>query len=146
MSDDPLDRLSKIIDQEREDEELWLTICPDTWEISTDAQITFDKQGKVFRANRKARLMLGYSHKQLRGKTVEELVPIRFRESHIAQRKNYVKDPWPRVMGEGAVALWLLTADGDEIPVDISLIPVESDRGLFINIVIRKSVKVVESR
>jgi PAS domain S-box-containing protein len=145
MSDEPLERLSRIIDQEREDEELWLSICPDTWEISPDAQITFDKQGKVFRANRKARLMLGYSQRQLRGKMVEELIPSRFREAHVAQRKNYVKDPWPRVMGESLV-FWLLTADRDEIPVDISLVPVESDRGLFINTVIRKSVKIVESR
>ena len=145
MSEQPLDRLTKIVDQEREDEELWLSICPATWEKSQDAQITFDKQGKVFRANRKARLMLGYSDSQLRGKLVEDLIPTRFREAHIAHRTEYVKDPNPRLMGE-TLALWMLTADGDEIPVDVSLSPQESDHGLFVNTVIRKSVRLEESR
>jgi two-component system sensor histidine kinase DevS len=137
MADEALDRLAQIVAQEKQDDELWLAICPDTWEVSQDAQIAFDKTGKVFRANRKARLMLGYSSRQLRGKTVEELIPSRFRTAHEAHRKGYVKDPVPRFMGED-LALWLLTADSDEIPVEISLSPLESDRGLFINTVIRK--------
>jgi PAS domain S-box-containing protein len=137
MSEQPLDRLTKIVDQEREDEELWLSICPATWEKSQDAQITFDKQGKVFRANSKARLMLGYSEGQLRGKLVEDLIPTKFREAHIAHRTEYVTDPNPRLMGE-TLELWMLTADGVEIPVEISLSPLESERGLFINTVIRQ--------
>jgi PAS domain S-box-containing protein len=137
MSDETLNRLNQIVTEERGENELWLSICPSAWEESHDAQIMFDKHGHVFRANRKARLILGYNQTQLRGKSVNELIPERFRTAHQVYHQRYVTDPVPRLMG-GNSCLWMLTADGDEIPVEISLSPLESDRGLFINIAIRK--------
>jgi PAS domain S-box-containing protein len=137
MSEDNLERLSRMVEQDKLDDALWLSICPDTWELSQDAQIVFDKCGRVFRANRKSRLMLGYSHRQLRCMTAEDLMPERFRQKHHEHREAYVKDPMPRFMGED-LELWLLTADGEEIAVAISLSPLESERGIFINTVIRK--------
>jgi hypothetical protein len=40
-------------------------------------------------------------------------------------------------MGE-TLDLWLLAADGEELPVEISLSPIDTDSGLFINTVIRR--------
>jgi PAS domain S-box-containing protein len=139
VADEPSDRLSQIVAQERSDEQLWTSIYQNAWEESQDAQIVFNKTGKVFRANRKARLLLRCSQKQLSGKAVEDLIPERFRTVHKYHSDNYVNDPAPRFMGVAAnLDLWLLTADGDELQVEISLSPLESEYGLFINAVIRR--------
>jgi PAS domain S-box-containing protein len=136
---EPTDRLTQIVAHDRAEEDLWTSIYQNAWEESQDAQIVFNKDGKVFRANRKARLMLRCSRKQLIGKAVEELIPERFRAVHKHHSDNYVKDPSPRFMGVAEdLDLWLLTADGDEIQVEISLSPLESEHGLFINAVIRR--------
>jgi PAS domain S-box-containing protein len=134
---DPHDRLSQIVAQDRAEEELRLSIYQNAWEESHDAQIVFDKSGNIFRANRKARMMLRCGQKQLRGKAVEELIPERFRAAHRANVESYVRDPSPRLMGE-TLDLWLLAADGEELPVEISLSPIDTDSGLFINTVIRR--------
>ncbi|MGD0568470.1 MAG: PAS domain S-box protein [Candidatus Sulfotelmatobacter sp.] len=134
---DPSDRLSQIVAQDRAEEELRLSIYQNAWEESHDAQIVFDKSGNIFRANRKARMMLRCGQKQLRGKSVQELIPDRFRAAHQIHVESYVKDPSPRLMGE-TLDLWLLAADGDELPVEISLSPLDTDSGLFINAVIRR--------
>jgi PAS domain S-box-containing protein len=131
------DRLSQIVARDRVEGELWLSIYQGAWEESYDAQIVFDQQGKVFRANRRARMMLRSGQNQLRNKSVDELMPERFRAAHSVHTKNYMRDPSPRLMGE-TLKLWLLTSDGDEIPVEISLTPLDSDSGLFINTVIRR--------
>lgn len=136
-TDDPADRLSQIVAKDRAEEELRLSIYQNAWEESHDAQIVFDKSGRIYRANRKARMMLRCGQKQLRGKSIEELIPVRFRVAHRIHFENYVKDPSPRLMGE-TLDLWLLAADGDELPVEISLSPLDTDSGLFINAVIRR--------
>jgi PAS domain S-box-containing protein len=137
VPDERSDRLKEIVAHDRAEEELWLSIYQNAWEESHDAQIVFDKSGNVFRANRKARLMLRCGQKRLRGKAVEELIPERFRAAHKHHSQNYVKDPSPRLMGEN-LDLWLLTTDGEELPVEISLSPLDSESGLFINTVIRR--------
>jgi len=132
------DRLSQIVTKERVEGELLLSIYQGTWEESYDAQIVFDQKGRVFRANRRARMMLRSGQNQLRNKSVNELIPERFRAAHNLHTKNYLGDPAPRLMGGEGKSLWLLTADGDEIPVEISLTPLDSDSGLFVNTVIRR--------
>jgi len=136
-TNDPSDRLSQIVAKDRAEEELRLSIYQNAWEESHDAQIVFDQSGNIYRANRKARMMLRCGQKQLRGKSIEELIPVRFRVAHRIHVENYVKDPSPRLMGE-TLDLWLLAADGDELPVEISLSPLDTDSGLFINAVIRR--------
>ena len=137
LADKTPNRLSEIVSRDRAESELWLSIYQSAWEDSYDAQIVFDQTGKLFRANRRARMMLRSGQNQLRNKTVNDLIPERFRTAHSGHTKNFVRDPIPRLMG-GRRCLWLLTADGDEIPVEISLTPLDSDSGLFINIVMRR--------
>jgi PAS domain S-box-containing protein len=137
LSDKTPDRLSEIIARDRAESELWLSIYQSAWEESYEAQIVFDQNGRVFRANRRACMMLRSGQRQLRNKPVAELIPERFREAHSVHTRAFVRDPVPRLMG-GTRCLWLLTADGDEIPVEISLTPLDSDSGLFINIVMRR--------
>lgn len=136
ITDDSTERLSQIVAQERAEDELWVSIYQNAWEDSQDAQIVFDKAGRIFRANRKARLILRCSQKQLRSKSVEELIPERYRTAHRHHTERYLRDPSPQFMGE-RLSLWLLTADGDELPVEISLSPLDTEHGLFINAVVR---------
>ena len=133
---DAPDRLSRIVAHERWEEDLWLSIYQSAWEESYDAQIIFDQEGTVARANRKARLMLRCGSKGLNGKSVEELIPERFRSAHRVNTAEYLKDPTPRLMSEQRRQS-MLTVDGEDIPVEISLSPLDTESGLFINAVIR---------
>lgn len=56
---------------------------------------------------------------------VELLIPDRHRLAHIGHRLRFTDDRRARLIGGGALRLFALGKDGAEIPVDISLSPVQ---------------------
>jgi signal transduction histidine kinase len=63
-------------------------------------------------------------------------MPKRFREGHVSERMNDVKEPRARAMGSG-LELFGRREDGSEFPVEISLSPLRTDEGLLISSAIR---------
>ena len=92
-------------------------------EQAPDAIIICDRAGSMEYVNRSVVAMLGYSRADLLGKTIEVLVPDRFRSQHRSHRFAYVDSPSTRPMGLG-MQLSARHCDGREIPVEISLSPV----------------------
>lgn len=88
-----------------------------------DAIVVVDESGTILLANEAVGRLLGRSPSGLVGRPVETLVPERFPD-HAGQRAGYAGNPVPRAMGRG-VLLFARHADGREIPVDISLNPVD---------------------
>src|ERR1039458_2429765 len=72
----------------------------------------------------------------LLGKSVDELVPSRFRDRHPAYREHYQAKPAVRPMGSG-LDLWARRADGSEFPVDITLSPLDTKDGPQVLCVVR---------
>ncbi len=68
---------------------------------------------------------IGYAEDEIAGLTVEMLIPARYRTSHIQHRDNFFSRPEKRTMGNGR-ELVALSRDGRELPVDISLSPLQA--------------------
>ncbi len=105
-------------------------------EDAPDAILQVDVDGKILLANRTAERMFGYSGEELLGIGVESLVPQAVRSKHAALRKEYAKAGVSRPMGFG-LDLYAYRKDGTELPVEISLSPIQTEDGVNVTAVIR---------
>ena len=70
------------------------------FEYATEAIIVSDKKGTIIKANPSSEKLFGYNEGQLLGKTIEDLVPSRYKEKHVGHREGYNKNPHARSMGK----------------------------------------------
>jgi formate hydrogenlyase transcriptional activator len=106
------------------------------FDLSPDAIIVTDATGKIRAANPRSAELFGYTQKELAGKSIEDLVPERFRRHHPSHRENYHAHPRARQMG-AALNLYGLRKDGSEFPVDIMLKPLQTPNGTAVLSIIR---------
>lgn len=104
-------------------------------DAAPDATVIVDSEATIVLSNRQMLNVFGWSGDDLVGKPIEMLVPERFRPSHPALRGGFVRQPSVRPIG--AVEVFALHRDGREIPVEISLSPLETDQGLLVSAAIR---------
>ena len=95
-------------------------------ESTPDGLVISNTTGHVLVANSQAERMFGYGHGELRARPIEDLLPDRFRRSHVGHRNHYFEQPRTRSMGNG-LELYGLRKDGSEFPVEISLSPLRSE-------------------
>jgi PAS domain S-box-containing protein len=105
-------------------------------ESAPDAMVIVDSTGCIQLVNAQTEHLFGYSRHELIGRSVELLVPIRYRDGHVGYRSHYSQSPRPRAMGAG-FDLHGVRKDGSEIPVEISLSPLQTDEGTWISSAIR---------
>jgi CRP/FNR family cyclic AMP-dependent transcriptional regulator len=100
-------------------------------DASPNAIMAIDLDGRIVYANGGAARMFGWSRRELQGIPVERLIP----ERHVARHADYVAhflaNPTLRPMGSG-LRLSARRKDGSEFPVDISLAPVETPKGVLV--------------
>ncbi|MBI2958594.1 MAG: PAS domain S-box protein [Chloroflexi bacterium] len=107
------------------------------FELSPDALIIVDQQGRITRMNAQAEELFGYARGDLLGKDHGALVPQRLLDRHATEVKAYMEKPRARVMGIG-LDLWGRRKDGSEFPADIDLGPLEiSDHEFQVVAVVR---------
>ena len=100
-------------------------------ESSPSGILMTDARGSIVLVNREVERLFGYSREELLGRSVETLVPERFRTGHAGFRGGFMGDPKVRAMGAGR-ELFGLRKDGVEVPVEIGLTPVATAEGMFI--------------
>jgi hypothetical protein len=106
-----------------------LELKPETLlELAPDAMVGIGRDGVIELVNAQAEALFGYGREEMRGRSLEMLVPERLREAHVSHREEYFADPRTRPMGAG-IELFGRRRDGSEFPAEISLASVETGKG-----------------
>ncbi len=113
-------------------------------EAAPDAVLLVNEQGLIEMVNHEASRLFDYSAEELLGQSVEILVPDTAND-HVSHRLNYMSEP--KISGQkiGGInrnlKLHALRKDGHEIPVDISLSPVETNDGIKVIVDVRDNTE-----
>jgi PAS domain S-box-containing protein len=104
---------------------------------ANDAVIMMDEDGLVVDWNPRAEWMFGYSAREAIGARLSELiVPPAYRERHEAGRRRYLHTRQSRLFGR-AVEISAVRSDGGELPVELSIWPLESGGSILFGAFIR---------
>ena len=133
-----IDRLRKEIDERQKierDLKRNKSLFSNLFESSPDAIFLVNRSGKIVRNNAQAGAMFGYNHTEIQKKSIDILLPERYRMNHVKHRKNYQEMPQLRAMGAD-LELYGRRKNGDEFPVDVILSPLQiEDEWLTISVV-----------
>jgi len=106
------------------------------FDAAPDALLLVDQEANIFTANAPAEKLFGFSREELHGSPLDRLIPERFRAVHETHVRGFLAAPHARPMGVG-LDLWARRKDGTEVPVEISLSPVQTEQGMFVAAAIR---------
>lgn len=90
-----------------------------------------DSEGRIVIANSEIEKLFGYTREELKGQTIENLVPKELQQMHLEHRRMYMTELIPKRIGSGRDLLGR-RKDGSLIALDISLNPLQSERGNFV--------------
>ena len=101
-----------------------------------DATIIVNGAGVIQYASEKTENLLGYSSQELIGVNVDRLVPVSVRGAHKGHRAGFKSRPKTKLMGVGE-PLFAHSKEGVDIPVEVSLNPIQTSDGLLISASLR---------
>lgn len=101
-----------------------------------EAFLLVNEIGIIVYANPAAETLFAFAREKMLGRAVESLIPSRFRADHPGLRDNYFSEPVARPMGKGQ-ELSARRNDGTEVPVEISLTPIQTPTGAQVAVTIR---------
>jgi PAS domain S-box-containing protein len=110
---------------------------------SPDAILSVGPEGRVRYANESVERVLGYDRDTLHGRSVATVVPDRFREYLADVAATYLETGEQRLNSDGAELL-AETADGEELPVSVSLVEHEGSGERLFSFVVREITAQVE--
>jgi PAS domain S-box-containing protein len=112
------------------------------FEAAPNGVMAVDAAGCIAMLNAQVAQMFGYSRQELIGRSVQVLVPKRFRREHVRLRKSFAATPQTRPMGTGRDLLGV-RKDGSEFPVEIGLNHIAAEMG---DVIIATVVDITERK
>lgn len=109
-------------------------------EAAPDAIIITDAEGTITLLNEQAVAMFDYTQEELLGQKVEVLLPAEVATRHVAHREGYARAAQPRPMGMG-LSLSGRRKDGSQLPVEISLSPINTPEARLIFCAVRDATE-----
>jgi PAS domain S-box-containing protein len=97
-------------------------------ELAPTGILAIDGEGRILLVNREVERLFGYAREELLGRSIDLLVPTRYRDQHPGSRDTYMQGPEARRMGVGR-DLYGVRKDGSEVPVEVGLNPIDTQRG-----------------
>ncbi len=102
-----------------------------------DAIITVDESQRIVLYNRAAERIFGWPSQQAMGRTLDFLMPERFRATHAAHVRRFgTTGVTSRNMGDGTV-LYGLRAGGEEFPMEASISQLDTGDGKLFTVILR---------
>jgi PAS domain S-box-containing protein len=100
-------------------------------EAAPNGMVMVDPDGTIVLANSQVEKLFGYRAAELLGRRVEVLFPERQRDAHPGFLESFVAGPQARALGV-VRDLFGRHKDGQEVPIEIGLNPIPTDRGAFV--------------
>ena len=92
-----------------------------TLDISADAVLMVDQDGRIEYANQSAHRLFGYPPGALRGLDLDKLIPASRRDEHPARLRRFAEAPEPARLMSERPEIQGLDSEGREIPLEISI-------------------------
>lgn len=105
-------------------------------ETAPDAMIIANEKGIIQLVNLQTEKIFGYQRDELLLQPIEMLIPDSFRSTHQSHREKFMQNPHARPMGEG-LQLYAKRKDGSELPVEISLSPIQTEGQNWVSAAVR---------
>lgn len=100
-------------------------------DASPSGLLMIDREGVLVLANPEVERMFGYGRGDLLGRSIDELLPERYRRRHSELRERFLEAPSTRSMGIGR-DLRGLRRDGTEFPIEIGLNPLVAESETYV--------------
>ena len=114
-------------------------------EAAPDALVLTNAEGHIVFVNARTEALFGYPRAELYGQLVEVLIPAAQRAPHAEKRAAFTATPHTRPMGLG-LDLTGRRRDGTQLPVEVSLSPVQTADGVLIVAAVRDISARIQAR
>ncbi|MGR3762301.1 ATP-binding protein (plasmid) [Roseobacteraceae bacterium NS-SX3] len=93
-----------------------------SFDVSLDAIVVADADGRILEVNAAAEEVFGYSREEAAGALMADLiVPPQHRAAHLAGMERYTRTGEAKLVGRGRIEISALRKSGEEFPVEISI-------------------------
>lgn len=107
---------------------------------ANDAIVSADQDGKIVSWNKGAQIIFGYEEEEVLGKSLEELMPEKYRKAHTQGLDRFLRTGEKKIIGK-TIEIVGRRKGGHEFPIEISISSWEVKKEVFVAGIIRDITK-----
>ena len=114
-------------------------------DIASEAIISVGADNRIRMFNKGAEAIFGYTGEDMRGQSIDHLLPERYRENHGAHVARFLKSAEVSRLMNGRGVFYGLRADGSEFPAEASISKLELPSETVLTVILRDITKRIEA-